>query len=161
MVYDAQKYRQMRPKVVSGEMEVPVTEIWIMLYDVSYSIGDHSEEEAYRHLREDAAVLLKMLLQKLDLDEDEEADIFYEAIETVLNYLKPGVVFDMLKEAQISFTELMYRRGDLTNVRDFLIERRFSMELLEKMAQFGVDLNAALIKGSRLHIGGQVFRGQE
>ena len=147
MVYDAQKYRQMRPKVVSGEMEVPVTEIWIMLYDVSYSIGDHSEEEAYRHLREDAAVLLKMLLQKLDLDEDEEADIFYEAIETVLNYLKPGVVFDMLKEAQISFTELMYRRGDLTNVRDFLIERRFSMELLEKMAQFGVDLNAALIKG--------------
>lgn len=147
MVYDADKYRQMRPKVVSGELEVPAGEIWIMLYDVSYSIGYHGEEEAYRHLREDAEVLLKMLLPKLDLDDNEDADIFFEAIDTVLGYLKPDVVFGMLKEAQISFTELMYRRGELTNLRDFLVEKRFSIGLLEQMSQFGVDLNDALIKG--------------
>ena len=65
----------------------------------------------------------------------------------MLGYLKPDVVFGMLKEAQISFTELMYRRGELTNLRDFLVEKRFSIELLEQMSQFGVDLNDALIKG--------------
>lgn len=147
MVYDVDKYRQMRPRVVSGEVEAPAGEIWIMLYDVSDSIGYHNDEETNRRLGEDAAVLLKMLLAKLDLDDSDDADIFFEAVEKVLRYLGPDVVLDMLKEAQVSFTEPMYRRGELTSVRDFLIERRFSIELLGKMAQLGVDLNKALLKG--------------
>ena len=61
MVYDVDKYRKMRLKVVAGEMDVPAGEIWIMLYDVSYSIGYHGEEEAYRHLREDADIFLRRL----------------------------------------------------------------------------------------------------
>ena len=146
MVYDAEKYRQMRPKVVAGELEVPAADLWIMLHDVLWSIRD-PEEEAYRHLTDDAQALFKMLLKKLDWDDNEEVDIFFEALNEIFKCTSPDKVLDMLAEARISFTELMYHCGEPTNIRDFLLEERYSPELLEKMAQLGVDLNSALIKG--------------
>ena len=147
MVYDADEYREMRPKVLAGEMEVSASDLWTILDDISTSIIRFPDEEEYGHFRDDAAALFKLLLPKLDLAEEEEADIFFEAIDTVLEYLKPDLVLDILAEARVDFTELMYYSGELTNVRDFLIRNKFSIGLLEKMAQMGVDLNAALIKG--------------
>ncbi|MDE5590240.1 MAG: ankyrin repeat domain-containing protein [Acetatifactor sp.] len=146
MVYDAEKYRQMRPRVVAGELEVTAADLWIMLHDVLWSICD-PEEEAYRHLIDDAHALFSMLLKKLDWDDNEEADIFFEALNEIFRYTPPDKALDMLSEARISFTELMYYRGEPTNIRDFLLRERYSFELLEKMAQLGIDLNSALMKG--------------
>lgn len=148
MVYDAADCRKKRPQVLAGELELPVNELWPIIYDVTCSVRSWDKGDFEDKLRGEALGVFGIMLQKLDWDEDEEVDIFYEAIDRILGMgVSLDKFFDILKEANLNFTEPMYRRGEVTNVRDYLLDKRFSSELLEKMAQAGVDLNTAVIKG--------------
>ena len=148
MVYNAEDCRKKRPQVLAGELELPVQELWPIIYDVTCSVRRWDEGDFADKLRGDALGVFRIMLQKLDWDEDDEVDIFYDAIYEIPGMgISPDKIFEILTEANINFTEPMYRRGELTNVRDYLLDKRFSTELLEAMAKAGVDLNTAVIKG--------------
>lgn len=147
MVYDYEDCRKKRPLVVAGELELPAAEIWPILYDTVYLVRD-LEEETDRKRAEESLILFKMLLQKADPDDEEEADWIFEAMDEMLGAgLPPQGVLGALEDTGVSLTEYRYRFGELTTFRDFLLKERFSPELIGEMACRGVDLNDALVDG--------------
>lgn len=148
MVYDAEEYRKKRSLVLAGELKASVNDVWIMLYDLVNTFFVDLKREENRKLLEEAMTLLKMLLSEVDTDDDEEMDIVFEALEDMLRKgASPERILEMLKEADISFTELHYHNRELTDIRDYLLKNCFSLELAETMVRLGVDLNEPLIKG--------------
>lgn len=143
MVFDSKQCWENKRKVLAGELDLSVMELWPVIYCMLFAIHDPRDDKA---LIEECLALLKILLQKVDEDDDEEVDILFEALYNLLYYAPTEEVLDLVAEAGISFTELRYRRGELTTIRDFLLTKRFSLTLAEKMAQLGVDLNEAIVK---------------
>lgn len=145
MLPDYDKCREQLNGVLTGELELPVEELWPVLYYVTCLIRSENSPEDLEYI-DKSVILLEKLLQKADPDDN--MDIVFEALNQVLGRYAPvDRVLDMLAAAQYSFTEPQYANGNLTNLRDFLLEKRFSPELLSKMVQLGVDLNEPLIKG--------------
>lgn len=145
MLLDSEKCREQLKGVLAGELELPVEELWPVLYYVTCLIRSDTYAEDLEHIS-NCEVLLEKLLKKADPDEDME--IVFEALNQSLGrYVPADRVLDMLAAAQYSFTEPQYANGNLTNLRDFLLEERFSLALMDKMAQLGVDLNEPLVKG--------------
>ena len=145
MLLDYEKCREQLKGVLAGEMDLPAEELWPVLYYVTSLIRSDSNPSDQEYIS-NSVILLEKLLQKADPDDD--MDIVFEALDEVLNRYAPvDKVLDMLAAADYSFTEPQYARGNLTNLRDFLLEKRFSLELVSKMAQLGVDLNEPLVKG--------------
>lgn len=146
MVYDYQEYRKKREQLLAGEQDFPAKEIWIMIYDLLPSIVD-PEEEIYRPLKEESLWLFDRMLQKLDWDDDEEADIFFEALEWLSRKNPYDKLLGVLADNGVNFVEPMYRRGELTTVRDYLLEYHFKPDLADELAKLGVDMNKACIRG--------------
>lgn len=147
MVYDYEDCRKKRPLVVSGELDLPAAEIWPILYDTVYLVRD-LEEETDRKRAEESVILFHILLQKVDLDDEEETDWIFEGMERMLGAkIPPKDILGALEDAGVSLTEYRYQSGDLTTFRDFLLQERFSTELIDEMARRGVDLNKALVGG--------------
>lgn len=145
MLVDGEKCREQLKGILAGELDLPVEELWPVLYYVICLIRSETSPEDLEYIG-NSEVLLEKLLKKADPDDDME--IVFEALDQSLSrYLSPAKVLDMLVAAGYSFTEPQYANGNLTNLRDFLLEKRFSLELLDKMAQLGVDLNEPLVKG--------------
>lgn len=145
MLVDGEKCREQLKGILAGELDLSVEELWPVLYYVICLIRSETSPEDLEYIG-NSEVLLEKLLQKADPDDDME--IVFEALDQSLSrYLSPAKVLDMLVAAGYSFTEPQYANGNLTNLRDFLLENRFSLELLDKMAQLGVDLNEPLVKG--------------
>lgn len=145
MLVDGEKCREQLTGILAGELDLPVEELWPVLYYVTCLIRSETDPADLEYIG-NCEVLLEKLLKKADPDDDME--IVFEALDQSLGrYVSPDRVLDMLTAAQYSFTEPQYERGNLTNLRDFLLEKRFSLALLDKMVQLGVDLNEALVKG--------------
>ncbi|MDE5587558.1 MAG: ankyrin repeat domain-containing protein [Acetatifactor sp.] len=145
MLLDYEKCREQLKGLLAGELDLPVEELWPVLYYVTSLIRSDSNSEDREYIS-NSMVLLEKLLQKADPDDN--MDIVFEALDEVLNRYAPvDKVLDMLAAAGYSFTEPQYAHGNLTTLRDFLLEKRFSLELVSKMAQLGVDLNEPLVKG--------------
>lgn len=145
MLLDYEKCREQLKGVLAGELDLSVEDLWPVLYYVTCMIRSESDPEDLEYIN-NSMILLEKLLQKADPDDN--MDIIFEALDQVLGRYAPAdKVLDLLAAAEYSFTEPQYANGNLTNLRDFLLEKHFSLELVSKMAQLGVDLNEPLIKG--------------
>lgn len=145
MLLDYEKCREQLPKVLAGEADVSPEELWQLLYYEANMIRSSEGAEDLGHV-DNSLVLLERLLQKADPDDD--AETVLEALDLVLGrYVPVGKVLDLLVAAGYSFTEPQYAGGNLTNLRDFLLEKRFSPELVDQMVQLGIDVNEPLVKG--------------
>lgn len=150
MVYDYEECRRNRPKVLAGELDLPVQELWAILYDALCSIMyvEEDEEDTYVKLKEEAVGVFGIMVRKMDLDDDEDADTFFEALEEIMGkQISADKILGALKEAGISFTELVYYRGEPVNIRDFLLQECFIPDLPMEMARIGADMNKPLFKG--------------
>jgi len=147
MVLNGEELSKKLPEVLAGRLDLPVKELWELLYYINCFIHNPDGKEDQKYAK-DGMALFKMLLHKADQDDDDEMDIVLEALYEILGrYAEPFAVLDQLEEEGISFTETRYYKGKLTTIRDFLLEERFSVSLVDKMAQMGVDLNQAFVKG--------------
>lgn len=145
MILDGEKCRAQLKGVLAGEMELAVEELWPLLYYVTCLIHNEDGREDKEYIAQ-GMVILEKLLRKADPDDDMETVM--EAVDQMMGRYAPvDRVLDMLAETGYSFTEACYKSGNLTNLRDFLLESRFSLALVRKMAELGIDLNEPLIKG--------------
>ena len=145
MLLDYDKCREQLPKVLSGELDLPLEELWPLLYYETNMVRGNTSADDQQHI-ENCTVLMERLLKKADPDDD--MDTILDALYQVLrSYVSVDKVLDMLMESGYSFSEPLYAHGNLTNLRDFLLEERFSPELADKMVQLGIDVNEPLIKG--------------
>lgn len=145
MLLDYDKCREQLPKVLSGELELPPAELWPLLYYETCMIHTRDGAEDQKHVA-NCIVLLDQLLKKADPDDDMET--VFEALDQVLrSYAPVDRVLEMLAENGYSFSEPQYANGNLTTLRDFLLDTHFSPELVDKMVQLEIDVNEPLIKG--------------
>lgn len=145
MLLDYDKCREQLPGALSGELDLPLEELWPLLYYETNMVHGSESAEDRQHI-ENCIVLLECLLKKADPDDD--MDTVFEALDQVLGRYAPAdKVLDMLMENGYSFSEPQYANGNLTNLRDFLLEKRFSPELVDKMVQLEIDVNEPLVKG--------------
>lgn len=133
-------------KILSGEESKTLEEISKQLETLVFMAGSFSSDEAEEG-RNACLGLLKMIIDKADRDDDDEMGYIVKGSIDILRSLKDVKVLDMLNEAEISFTEPLYYQREMTNFRDYIMEWAFSLDVVEKMSQLGVDLDEALIKG--------------
>lgn len=145
MLLDYEKCREQLPKVLAGELDASIEELWHLInYEVLMIRGSENAEDR-KHV-DNSLFLLEHLLQKADPDDD--MDTVFEALDQVLGRYAPAdKVLEMLVAAGYSFSEPQYAGGNLTNPRDFLLEKHFSPELVDKMIQMEIDVNEPLVKG--------------
>lgn len=145
MLLDYEKCREQLPKVLAGELDASIEELWHLInYEVLMIRGSENAEDR-KHV-DNSLFLLEHLLQKADPDDD--MDTVFEALDQVLGRYAPAdKVLEMLVAAGYSFSEPQYAGGNLTNLRDFLLEKHFSPELVDKMIQLEIDVNEPLVKG--------------
>lgn len=145
MLLDYEKCREQLPKVLAGELDASIEELWHLInYEVLMIRGSENAEDR-KHV-DNSLFLLEHLLQKADPDDD--MDTVFEALDQVLGRYAPAdKVLEMLVAAGYSFSEPQYAGGNLTNLRDFLLEKHFSPELVDKMIQLEIDVNEPFVKG--------------
>lgn len=145
MLLDYEKCCEQLPKVLAGELDASIEELWHLInYEVLMIRGSENAEDR-KHV-DNSLFLLEHLLQKADPDDD--MDTVFEALDQVLGRYAPAdKVLEMLVAAGYSFSEPQYAGGNLTNLRDFLLEKHFSPELVDKMIQLEIDVNEPLVKG--------------
>ena len=129
-------------KVLSGELDPAADELWPLLRYQMALIWNGKEYV------DKSLALFEKLLGKVDQDEDDEIEMVIDAADGIIG--GKGLVekvLELMADAGVSFTEPRYYRRELTNLRDHLLEHRPSFKMVVKMAELGVDLNEALIKG--------------
>ena len=145
MVIDYEKSREMVEKVLAGELDPAADELWPLIYYLTTMIRDPKSDTEYV---DKSLTLFEKLLHKVDQDEDDEMEMVFEAMDRIIGWEGPvEKVLELTAEAGVSFTEPRYYQRTLTNLRDYLLEHRISGALVAKMAELGVDLNEALVKG--------------
>ena len=128
MVIDYEKSREMVEKVLAGELDPAADELWPLIYYLTTMIRDPKSDTEYV---DKSLTLFEKLLHKVDQDEDDEMEMVFEAMDRIIGWEGPvEKVLELTAEAGVSFTE-----------------HRISGALVAKMAELGVDLNEALVKG--------------
>ena len=142
MELDYEECREKVEKVLSGELDPAADELWPLLRYQMALIWNGKEYV------DKSVALFEKLLGKVDQDEDDEMEMVIEAADGLIGGEGPvEKVLELMADAGVSFTEPRYYRRELTNLRDHLLEHKPSFGLVVKMAELGVDLNEALIKG--------------
>ena len=142
MELNYEESREKIEKVLAGELDVGADELWPLLR-YQLSLIWNGKEYVDKSL-----ALFEKLLGKVDQDEDDEMEMVIEAADGIIGGEGPvEKVLELMADAGVSFTEPRYYRRELTNLRDHLLEHRPSFKMVVKMAELGVDLNEALIKG--------------
>ena len=142
MEINYEESREKIEKVLSGELDPAAAELWPLLRYQMALIWNGKEYV------DKSVALFEKLLGKVDQDEDDEMEMVIEAADGLIGGEGPvEKVLELMADAGVSFTEPRYYRRELTNLRDHLLEHRPSFELVVKMAELGVDLNEALLKG--------------
>ena len=130
-------------KVLAGDLDLTADELYSLidsLYNASFEIRDNSVDTRLG--------LFEKLLRKVDQDEDDEMEMVIGSADGIIVGEGPvEKVLDLMAEAGMNFTEPRYYQRELTNLRDYFLEHRLSSRLVAKMAELGIDLNEALIKG--------------
>lgn len=91
--------------------------------------------------------LTKKLIERIDIDDDDEikyiSDIFYNALHT-----EEGCgIIDLCKDAGIDFIAPVYSGSSVTCLRDECFIKSYSIDVIKKLQEIGVDLNEAVING--------------
>ena len=145
MVIDYEESREKVEKVLAGELDLPAQELWPLIYYLKCMIRDPKSDQEYM---DKALVLFEKMLKKVDQDEDDEMELVIEAAYELIGWEGPvEKILELMAEAEVNFTEPRYYQRELTNIRDYLLENRLSARLVSKLAQLGVDLDEALVKG--------------
>ncbi len=145
MVINYEESREKVEKVLAGELDPAAGELWPLIYYLTTMIRDPKNDREYM---ENSLTLFEKLLHKVDQDEDDEMEMVIEAADGIIGWEGPVErVLELMAEAGVSFTGPRYYQRELTNLRDHLLEHRLSTRLVVKMAQLGIDLNEALVKG--------------
>ena len=143
MAMNYEECREKVEKVLAGELDPAADELYALidsLYNSTFEIRDSSVGTRL--------ALLEKLLRKVDQDEDDEMEMVIEAAEGIIGNDGPvEKVLEAMADAGVSFTEPRYYQRELTNLRDHFLEHKLSFRLAVKLAELGVDLNEALIKG--------------
>lgn len=143
MAFNYEESKEKVEKVLAGELDLAADELYSLidcLYNASFEIRDESVGTRL--------ALLEKLLHKVDQDEDDEMEMVINAADGIIGGEGPVErVLELMTETGISFTEPRYYQRELTNLRDYFLEHKLSFRLVSKMAELGVDLNEALIKG--------------
>ncbi len=127
--------------ILSGEKKLPLKELAFLIENLAFtSYGEKENIDL-------ANKLLKMLMSMVDQDDDDEVEYVFKVIDHVLKNDKDADALELFEETGISFTEPRYYQHEMTNFRDYILKWAFSLEVVKKMSQLGVDLNEALIKG--------------
>ena len=142
MELDYEECREKVEKVLAGELDPAAAELWPLIRYLLSMIWNGKEYV------DKSLALFEKLLRKVDQDEDDEMEMVIEAADGIIGGEGPvEKVLELMAEAGVNFTEPRYYRRELTNLRDYLLEHRLSSRLVVKMAELGIDLNEALIKG--------------
>lgn len=142
MEINSEECREKVEKVLAGELDPAVDELWPLIRYLLAMIWNGQEYV------EKSLALFEKLLRKVDQDEDDEMEMVIEAAEGIIGGEGPvEKVLEVMAQAGVNFTEPRYYQRELTNLRDHFLEHRLSSRLAVKMAELGVDLNEALIKG--------------
>ena len=145
MVINYEESREKVEKVLAGELDPAADELWPLIYYLTAMIRDPRND---KECVEKSLTLFEKLLHKVDQDEDDEMGMVIEAADGIIGWEGPvEKVLELMAEAGVNFTEPRYYQRELTNIRDYFLEHRISPRLVGKMAELGVDLNEALIKG--------------
>ena len=145
MVIDYEESREKVEKVLTGELDPAAAELWPLIYYLMERMFSDPKNEEYI---DKSLTLFEMLLRKVDQDEDDEMEMVIEAADKIIGWEGPvEKVLELMAQAEVNFTEPRYYQRELTNLRDYLLEHRLSTRLVGKMAELGIDLNEALIKG--------------
>ncbi len=145
MVIDYEESREKVEKVLAGELDLPAQELWPLIYYLKCMIRDPKSDQEYM---DKALVLFEKMLKKVDQDEDDEMELVIEAAYELIGWEGPvEKILELMAEAEVNFTEPRYYQRELTNIRDYLLENRLSARLVSKLAELGVDLDEALVKG--------------
>ena len=143
MAMNYEECREKVEKVLAGELDPSADELYSLidgLYNSTFEIRDSSVDTRL--------ALLKKLLPKVDQDEDDEMEKVIGAAEGIIGNDGPvEKVLEVMVDAGVNFTEPRYYQRELTNLRDYLLEHKLSPKLVGKMAELGIDMNEALIKG--------------
>ncbi len=91
--------------------------------------------------------LTKKMLRQLDPDDDDESGEITEILHNALSADKDAHVLTLCKEAGFDFTEPIYYHGEALCLRDKCLTPYYGIGVLHKLAELGVDLNEAVIKG--------------
>ena len=103
MLLDYDKCREQLPKVLSGELDLPLEELWPLLYYETNMVRGNTSADDQQHI-ENCTVLMERLLKKADPDDD--MDTILDALYQVLrSYVSVDKVLDMLMESGYSFSE--------------------------------------------------------
>lgn len=145
MVINYEESRENVEKVLAGELDPEAAELWPLIYYLTVMIRDPKNDREYV---DKSLTLFEKLLQKVDQDEDDEMEMVIEAADSIIGWEGPVErVLELIAEAGVSFTEPRYYERELTNLRDHFLDYRVRIETVVKMAELGIDLNEALIKG--------------
>lgn len=145
MVIDYEESREKVEKVLAGELDPEAGELWPLIYYLTVMIRDPINDKEYM---DKALTLFEKMMKKVDQDEDDEMAMVFEAVYNLIGWKGPVErVLEIMAEAGVDFAEPRYYQRTLTNMRDYLLENRLSIRLVSKMAQLGIDLNEALVKG--------------
>ena len=145
MVIDYEESREKVEKVLAGELDPAAAELWPLIYYLTTSIRDPRND---KENMDKSLTLFEKLLHKVDQDEDDEMEMVIQAADGIIGWEGPvEKVLELMAEAGMNFTEPRYYQRELTNLRDYFLEHRLSTRLVGKMAELGIDLNEALIKG--------------
>ena len=143
MAMNYEECREKVEKVLAGELDPSADELYSLidgLYNSTFEIRDNSVDTRL--------ALLEKLLPKVDQDEDDEMEMVIQAAEGIIGNDGPvEKVLKVIADAGVSFTEPRYYQRELTNLRDYLLEHKLSSRLVGTLAELGVDMNEALVKG--------------
>ena len=143
MAMNYEECREQVEKVLAGELDPSADELYSLidgLYNSTFEIRDNSVGTRL--------ALLGKLLPKVDQDEDDEMEMVIQAAEGIIGNDGPvEKVLKVMADAGVSFTEPRYYQRELTNLRDYFLEHKLSSRLVGTLAELGIDMNEALVKG--------------
>ena len=94
-----------------------------------------------------ALYLTKKLIERADVDDDDDmkciSGIFYSA----LNGGRGIEVLDILKENGVDFTVPVHSGGSVTCLRDECLHGNYGTEVIQKLMYLGTDMDEPLVKG--------------
>jgi len=95
-----------------------------------------------------ALYMAKKLIRQIDPDDDDEIGEITGILHNALISDEEAHVLDACAEAGLDFTLPIHHHGELLCLRDKCLHPSFGMGTLRKLAELGVDMDSAVIRGN-------------
>lgn len=137
-------------EILESAEEVCNGKLILSLEDLSFLLN-RTIDLTFHQKVEDRLILgiLREQISAADLDDDDEAEVIFEAIVRIQRGKmdEPAQALDIAAESGISFTETRYFNETAENLRDYLLSKTFSAEIVKRMIRLGIDINQPLLNG--------------